>query len=446
MEKHQPREEKKEKEMVVHSEKGKKISIKTEVASSSMKPFEKQPVEYEEEASKRKYEVVGTDIETEYEEMDTEEEESEVRKLTKEELEMYQQYKEFYTIQARTKGKIPSFSYIHWLKVKECYPGVPSDVAEMLSHPIEGEVEDIDYMTEQEIIEIEQKHAMVPQRWVNIRPKKRTVILCIDPDSYSDVVIKEGEGDFRKRCVIIKGEERNIKEEAEQADDEQSEWLTEVGTEPGTSLTTGQETEDRDETIPSTLTQDFDREKVEREFINLTSHYQQIGESFKKLVEEVPHMRKHQLATHLADMPILPMVRVTTEEKVSSMYRQWYEESSQVQEEYDPKVYGESTEKKLQSIINSIGEQSALLLMAVGDCIVNKKSQAEIAKKYDIPRSRVQWAMSGKKEHKKEGKQYRQERKRKTSEEDSIRSLKLRRNKKRAWKGRWQTNTSHRRS
>ena len=73
-----------------------------------------------------------------------------------------------------------------------------------------------------------------------------------------------------------------------------------------------------DETISSTLTQDFDREKVEREFINLTSHYQQIGESFRNLVE-VPHMRKHQLATHLAGMP---MVKVTTEEKVLSMYGQ----------------------------------------------------------------------------------------------------------------------------
>ena len=95
--------------------------------------------------------------------MDTEEEESEVRKLTKE-LEMYQQYKEFYTIQGRTKGKIPGFSYIHRLKVKECFPGVLSDVAEMLSHPIEGEVQDIDCITEQEVIEIERKHAMVPQR------------------------------------------------------------------------------------------------------------------------------------------------------------------------------------------------------------------------------------------------------------------------------------------
>ena len=128
-----------------------------------MEPFEKQPVEHKEEASKRKYEVVGTDIETEYEDMNMEEE-SEVRKLTKEELEMYHQYKEFYTIQGRTKGKIPSFGYIHRLKVKECYPGVPSDKAGMLSHPIEGEVQDIDCITEQEIIEIEQKHAMVPRR------------------------------------------------------------------------------------------------------------------------------------------------------------------------------------------------------------------------------------------------------------------------------------------
>ena len=206
LEKHQPREETKEKEMIVLSEKGKEISIKTEAASSSIKPFEEQPVEHEEEASKRKYEVIGTDIETEYEEMDTEDEEHEVRRLNKEKLEIYHQYKEFYTIQARTKGKMPGFGYIHRLKVKECYPGVPTDLAEMLSHPIEGEVQDINQISEQEIIKIEQKHAMVPRRQVNIRPKRKTVILCIDPDSDSDIVIEE-EGDFRKRCIINKGNE-----------------------------------------------------------------------------------------------------------------------------------------------------------------------------------------------------------------------------------------------
>ena len=156
-------------------------------------------------------------------------------------------------------------------------------------------------------------------------------------------------------------------------------------------MATEQETEDKDETISSNLTQDFDREKVESEFINLTSHYQQISESFKKFVEEVPHMRKHQLATNLTDMSILPMVKVTTEEKVSSMYGQCYEEeSSKVQEKYDTQVHRESMDKKLRSVLNSIGEQSTLLLMAVSNCIVNKKSQVKIARKYGIPRSRVQ--------------------------------------------------------
>ena len=55
-------------------------------------------------------------------------------------------------------------------------------------------------------------------------------------------------------------------------------------------------------------------------------------------------------------MPILPMIKI--EEKVSSMYGKCYkEEPSQVQEECDPKVYGENVEKKLQSIVNSTADQ-----------------------------------------------------------------------------------------
>ena len=78
----------------------------------------------------------------EYEDMDTEDEECEVRRLTKEELEMYHQYKEFFAIQARTKGRMPSFGYIHRLKVKEHYLVVPTDLVKTFSHPIEGEVQD----------------------------------------------------------------------------------------------------------------------------------------------------------------------------------------------------------------------------------------------------------------------------------------------------------------
>ena len=53
----------------------------------------------------------------------------------------------------------------------------------------------IDCITEEEIIEIEKHHAVVPSRGVNIRPGKKTVVLCIDPDS--DIAIEEGEMDFK---------------------------------------------------------------------------------------------------------------------------------------------------------------------------------------------------------------------------------------------------------
>ena len=70
-------------------------------------------------------------------------------------------------------------------------------------------------MPEQEIIKIEQKHAMVPRRRVNIKPEKKTIILCIDPDSDSDVVIEEEEGNFEEKYIIAQGKEQNVEEEAD---------------------------------------------------------------------------------------------------------------------------------------------------------------------------------------------------------------------------------------
>ena len=103
------------------------------------------------------------------------------------------------------------------------------------------------------------------------------------------------------------------------------------------------------------------------------------------------------------------------EEKVSSMYGQRYTASKAssmtVMEEMDPKVYGTTDEERIQSVQNTIGDCSTLLLLAIGHCMSNNRSQAEMAKKYEIPKSRMQRAMFGKKEYKKGGKQYRQEKK-----------------------------------
>ena len=65
-------------------------------------------------------------------------------------------------------------------------------------------------------------------------------------------------------------------------------------------------------------------------------------------------MRKRQLATHISQTPILPLMKITTEEKISSMYSQKYSigESSAVDtsEEFDPKVYGTTDEERIQSV------------------------------------------------------------------------------------------------
>ena len=192
--------------MTVTSEKGTKFTVKTELAASLSKPFKEREVEKVEEASKREYELVGTDMETEYEGIDTVEEEKQIAELNEEETELFHQYKEFSTIQGRTKRKMLGFQYIHRLKVKDWYPGIPSDVAEMLSLPVKGEVQDIDQIIQEEIIEIERRHASVPRRKVNIHPGKRSVILCLDLDSDSDVIIEEEDEDFKSRCFIVKGE------------------------------------------------------------------------------------------------------------------------------------------------------------------------------------------------------------------------------------------------
>ena len=95
-------------------------------------------------------------------------------------------------------------------------------------------------------------------------------------------------------------------------------------------------------------------------------------------------------------------------------------------EEMDLKVYRTMDEEKVQSVWNTIRDNLTLLLLAMGDCVANNKLQAEVAKKYGIPKSRIQRMMSSKKEHKKGGKQYWQEKKRRASEEGSVPEKKAR--------------------
>ena len=89
IEKHRPKahsekEKGKETEMAVTSEKGTKIVVKTEAATCT--------------STTKKYEVEGTDVETELD-IDTETEEQQISELKGEDRQMFEEFKEFYTIQ-----------------------------------------------------------------------------------------------------------------------------------------------------------------------------------------------------------------------------------------------------------------------------------------------------------------------------------------------------------
>ena len=79
-----------------------------------------------EEASKRKYEVVGTEMSTEYEDMGTSEEERQVQSLSKIEQLQHREMKDMMTVQGRLKGQIPGFKEGIQMQITGRFPGVPS--------------------------------------------------------------------------------------------------------------------------------------------------------------------------------------------------------------------------------------------------------------------------------------------------------------------------------
>ena len=89
LKKHRPQPEEKkaesQKETTLTSEKGAKIVVKSKIVGTSSKSFKDRPMERMEEASKREYKVIGTDIEPEYDYLDTEEEKAQVETLTENE-------------------------------------------------------------------------------------------------------------------------------------------------------------------------------------------------------------------------------------------------------------------------------------------------------------------------------------------------------------------------
>ena len=163
------------------------------------------------------------------------------------------------------------------------------------------------------------------------------------------------------------------------------------------------------ETISSTSTANFDREEVEELLSQLSSCQTALSVHYNKLNEIVPHMTNTQVANYLGKTHIMPLVKVEST-PVSKVYG---EETTNEENKFV--VRGDTHEEKLKGLVETVPAHRLMLAIAIGDVHLNSLTYGQASQKYEFSKSRIQRAISGKAEHKKGGKQYYQEWKRKTS-------------------------------
>ena len=221
--------------------------------------------------------------------------------------------------------------------------------------------------------------------------------------------------------------------------------------------------EDDAEMISSTSTADYDREEVEASLTNIADAFHVISQEYKNLVGVVPHMSKTQAASVIARMPILPFVKqeakaeskqdpaephpsttqeqiaIPEEPRVTQEPAEVMEAETEEKEEDKPGVEvtdeyfrryistgkGKDPEAKINEACKEINYQNLVVLIAVGNYVVNKaKNIKEIVKKWGLSFSSIQQAMSRKKEHSKGGRQYTKRKKSGDEKEEPVKKSK----------------------
>ena len=395
-----------------------------------MRDFKQRPIEKFKEASQQKYNVVGITMEKEYDEITESDEEREVAKLSKREQEQYQEMKDLMTIQGCLKGHVPGFGVGISTYVTGRYPGVPSELIKPYVMEEEGKKADIlTHLPPAQIDSLIQEHdRKIPRRDVVVRPGRRGITMSIDPNS-DDEVYKINEIDDSLTDVIklthtkeasVTQTEQMVgaqKEEDTQLKKDDRILIPDIISEQMAEEYIKEEELEKEhgdaETISSTSTADYDREEAEDLLDKISSCHTALATHYNKMNEIVPHMTKMQLAQYLGKVHILNIVK--PEGVVSKTYTSEPDTS-----ELKFVVRGETHEERLQELVNTVPAHQLMLAITIGDIHLNKLSYDQASQKYQVSKSRIQRAISGKTEHKKGGKQYQQERKRKAEPEAST--------------------------
>ena len=192
-------------------------------------------------------------------------------------------------------------------------------------------------------------------------------------------------------------------------------------------------------TISLTSTADYDREEVETSLTTISKAFHTIVQEYEKLMGTVPHMSKIQATQVIARLSVLPiqkqevkgekaeatdvikvepvpgtsaeqptaeaeksveklteevMVELTIEEKDDELEEENVDEYFR---KYMLTRKGKGPKEKIQEACKEINYQNLVILIAIGDYVVNQaKNIKEVAKKWGLSFSAIQWAMSRK--------------------------------------------------
>ena len=195
--------------------------------------------------------------------------------------------------------------------------------------------------------------------------------------------------------------------------------------------------DDDAETISSTSTADYNREEVEGSLTTISEAFHTIAQEYEKLTSTVPHMSKVQAAQVVARLPALPILKqevkkekaevaevieieptpgTSTEQPTAGFEKPTEQTTGEVMEgqiaeregdepgkgskdEYFQRYMltgkGKNPEEKVQQACKEINFRNLIVLIAVGDYIVNQaRNSKEAAKKWGLSFSSIQRAMS----------------------------------------------------
>ena len=331
--------------------------------------------------------------------------------------------KDLMTIQGRLKGQVPGFGSGIQAYVTGRFPGIPSELAK--PYVIEETGDKADLLTQMlpaQIDSLIQEHDQaIPRRDIVVRPGRRGITMSIDPNSDDEIYEISAIEDSLEDVIKLTGKKKEgaVKQVVSEQKEKKDQPSTSVSTtddrvlvpdviSQGMANEYSREEkleEDSDaKTISSTSTADYDREEAEDLLDKISSCHTALATHYNKMNEIVPHMTKTQLAQYLGKVHIMNIVK--PKGVVSKTYTSEPDTS-----EIKFVVRGETHEEKLQELVNTVPAHQLMLAIAIGDIHLNKLLYDQASQKYQVSKSRIQRAISGKAEHKKGGKQYELEKK-----------------------------------